>query len=174
MLGAAADEAGIRRMVLVDPVWPTSEWMPILRRNVLDRLSGAQREAVANIPETALGNPDPELHSTYSRAVYPAWFADGELAARFTPPHAISQTGAAVLARLRRDGYDWRDRLRALSTPTLVIHGEQDPLPYLPLANVPSHSYILRDVQLAVVPSSGHMPFWEAPERFFSLLASFF
>ena len=146
----------------------------IVRPELLDRLAGAQREAVANIPETALGNPDPELHSTYSRAVYPAWFADGELAARFTPPHAISQTGAAVLARLRRDGYDWRDRLRALSTPTLVIHGEQDPLPYLPLANVPSNSYILRDVQLAVVPSSGHMPFWEAPERFFSLIASFF
>ena len=173
MLAAAADEAGVRRMVLVDPVWPTSEWMPILRRNVLERLAGEQRNVVSNIPEVALGNPDPELHSTYSRAVYPAWFADRELAERFTPPHAISQTGAAVLARLRRDGYDWRDRLRALSTSTLVIHGEQDPLPYLPLANVPDTSYILRDLQLAVVPSSGHMPFWEAPERFFSIIDSF-
>jgi pimeloyl-ACP methyl ester carboxylesterase len=105
--------------------------------------------------------------------VYPAWFADEELASRFTPPHAISETGAAVLARLRRDGYDWRDRLRALSTPTLVIHGAQDPLPYLPLANAPDKSYIVRDVQLAVVPSSGHMPFWEAPERFFALIDSF-
>ena len=173
MLGAAADESGIRRMVLVDPVWPTSKWMPVVRRNVLERLTGEQREAVARIPEEALGTPDPELHSTYSRAVYPAWFADGELASRFTPPHAISSTGAAVLARLRREGYDWRDRLRALSTSTLVIHGEQDPLPYLPLANAADESYILRNVQLAVVPSSGHMPFWEAPERFFSLLASF-
>jgi proline iminopeptidase len=173
MLAAAADESGIRRMVLVDPVWPTSEWMPVVRRNVLERLHGEQREAVARIPEESLGNPDPELHSTYSRAVYPAWFADGELAARFTPPHAISPTGAAVLARLRREGYDWRDRLRALSTPTLVIHGEEDPLPFLPLANASDKSYILRDVQLAVVPSSGHMPFWEAPERFFSLIDSF-
>jgi len=173
MLAAAADESGIRRMVLVDPVWPTSDWMPHVRRNVLERLTGKQHDAVAEIPEEALGNPDPELHSTYSRAVYPAWFADEELASRFTPPHAISETGAAVLARLRRDGYDWRDRLRALSTPTLVIHGAQDPLPYLPLANAPDKSYIVRDVQLAVVPSSGHMPFWEAPERFFALIDSF-
>jgi len=173
MLAAAADESGVRRMVLVDPVWPTSGWMPILRQNVLARLSGEQREAVARIPEDALWNPDPELHSTYSRAVYPAWFADDELAARFTPPHAISATGAAVLARLRRDGYDWRDRFRSLSTPTLVIHGEQDPLPFLPLANAPDTSYILREFQLVVVPSSGHMPFWEAPQRFFSAIASF-
>jgi pimeloyl-ACP methyl ester carboxylesterase len=173
MLAAAADESGIRRMVLVDSVWPTSDWMPVLRRHVLERLSGEQRDAVARISEEALGNPDPELHSTYSRAVYPAWFADGELAARFTPPHAISPTGAAVLARLRRDGYDWRDHLRALSAPTLVIHGDEDPLPVLPLANATDKSYILRDVQLAVVPSSGHMPFWEAPERFFSIIDSF-
>jgi proline iminopeptidase len=173
MLAAAADEPGVRRLVLVDPVWPTSAWMPILRRNVLDRLSGEQHEAVARITEDALGNPDPELHSNYSRAVYPAWFADRELAERFKPPHAISATGAAVLARLRRDGYDWRDRLRALSAPTLVIHGEEDPLPYLPLANSPDNSYILRDFQLIVLPASGHMPFWEAPERFFSAIASF-
>jgi proline iminopeptidase len=173
MLAAAGDESGVRRMVLVDPVWPTSAWMPILRQNVLARLSGEQRQAVAGITEAALGNPDPELHSTYSRAVYPAWFSDAELAAKFTPPHATSVTGAAVLARLRRDGYDWRDRLRALSTPTLVMHGEQDPLPFLPLANAPDESYILRDIQLVVVPASGHMPFWEAPERFFSLVDSF-
>ena len=160
-------------MVLVDPVWPTSDWMPVVRHNVLQRLTGEQHDAVARIPEEALGDPDPELHSAYSRAVYPAWFADNELATRFTPPHAISATGAVVLARLRREGYDWRDRLRALSTPTLVIHGAQDPLPYLPLANAPDKSYIVRDIRLAVVPSSGHMPFWEAPERFFALIDSF-
>jgi proline iminopeptidase len=173
MLAAAMDEPGVRRMVLVDPVWPTSEWMPVLRRNVLEKLSGDQRQAVASITEEALGNPDPELHSTYSRAVYPAWFADDELGKRFTPPHAISATGAAVLARLRREGYDWRDRLRALSTPTLVMHGAEDPLPFLPLANADDKSYILRDLQLVLVPSSGHMPFWEAPQRFFALIDSF-
>jgi len=170
MLAAAADLSGSRRVVLVDPVWPTSEWMPILRKNVLDRLEGDQRDAVAKISEHALGTPDAELHSNYSRAVYPAWFADEEMASRFTPPEAISETGTAVLARLRRDGYDWRERLSALSAQTLVIHGEQDPLP---LADPRPKSYILPNAQVVVVPSSGHMPFWEAPQRFFSLIESF-
>jgi proline iminopeptidase len=170
MLSAADDHAGVRRLVLVDPVWPTSDWMPVLRQAVLARLEGAQRDAVANIPESALGTPDPELHSTYSRAVYPAWFADRDMASRFTPPEALSPTGAAVLARLRREGYDWRDRLRALSAPTLVIHGELDPLP---LADLHERLYIDPSAHAVVVPSSGHMPFWEAPSRFFSLIESF-
>jgi proline iminopeptidase len=169
MLATAADAAAVRRLVLVDPVWTTSDWMAPLRQRVLARLEGEQHDAVARISEESLGNPDPVLHSTYSRAVYPAWFADAEMASRFAPPQATSETGAAVLARLRRHGYDWRDRTRSLSTPTIVIHGEQDPLP---LAISRDDSYI-RSAKIEVVPSSGHMPFWEAPDRFFSLIDSF-
>lgn len=170
MLATAADLAGVRKLVLVDPVWKTSAWMTPLRRNVLARLHGAQRDAVARISEESLGEPDPALHSNYSRAVYPAWFADAEMASHFTPPDALSETGATILARLRRDGYDWREKLRSLSTPTLVIHGEEDALP---LADLADNSYIIATAQYFVVPSSGHMPFWEAPARFFSLIDSF-
>jgi len=174
MLAVAGDGAAVRRMVLVDPVGATSDWMPILRRAVLDRLAGAERDAVAQVSEESLGNPDAALHSEYARAVYPAWFADADLAARFRPPQALSATGAAVLARLRREGYDWRSRLAGISTPTLVLHGELDPLPPLiPLAISGTDSYILKNARQIVVPSSGHMPFWEAPQRFFSLIESF-
>ncbi len=174
MLAAALDRAAVRRMVLVDPVGATSDWMSPLRRAVLERLSGAERDAVARISEESLGDPDPALHSAYSSAVYPAWFADSDLAVHFKPPNALSPTGAVVLARLRREGYDWRTRLGALSTPTLVLHGALDPLPpLLPLAVSGTDSYILKNARQIVVPSSGHMPFWEAPERFFSLVESF-
>lgn len=170
MLATAADLVGVRRLVLVDPVWKTSAWMAPLRQNVLARLHGEQRDAVAHISEEMLGGPDATLHSDYSRAVYPAWFSDSEMASHFTPPEALSDTGAAILARLRRDGYDWREKLRSLSTPTLVIHGKDDALP---LANLADNSYILESAQYHVVPSSGHMPFWEAPARFFDLIDSF-
>lgn len=170
MLAAANDVSGVRRLVLVDPVGPTSDWIVPLRRAVLDRLQGERHDAVARIAEESLIMPDPALHSAYARAVYPAWFADSEMASRFTPPEALSETGAAVLARLRREGYDWRDTLRALSAPTLVLHGEQDVLP--PAVSL-EDSRILTNARHLVVPSSGHMPFWEAPERFFALIEPF-
>jgi len=174
MLAAALDAGATRRLVLVDPVGVTSDWMPALRRAVLERLTGDEREAVARISDESLGDPDPDLHSAYSRAVYPAWFADPDLATRFKPPRAFSPTGAAVLARLRREGYDWRSRIRGVSTPTLVLHGALDPLPpSVPLAVFEPDSYIPKNTRQIVVPSSGHMPFWEAPERFFSLIESF-
>src|SRR5207237_245009 len=76
----------------------------------------------------------------------------------------------AILARLRREGYDWRTRLRALSVPTLVIHGEEDALPVAVSAELVA---LLPRAQRQLVPHSGHMPFWEAPEVFFSSVDSF-
>lgn len=169
MLAAAGDAAGVRRLVLVDAVGPTSAWMSPLRANVLARLEGAQRDAVAHISEESLGIADPRLHSDYSRAVYPAWFVDRDMAQRFTPPDALSETGAAILARLRR-GYDWSPIVRNVSAPALVIHGEDDALP---LAASADNSYIIPNARREVIPASGHMPFWEAPRRLFDLIESF-
>ncbi|MFL5612860.1 MAG: alpha/beta fold hydrolase [Gemmatimonadaceae bacterium] len=170
MLAASLDPAGTRRLVTVDGVGPTNAWMSPLRLATLARLTDAERAAVEAIPENALGRPDPELHATYSRAVYPAWFHDPEMARSFAPPTVTSLTGAVILARLRRDGYDWRTRLRALSVPTLVIHGEDDALPVAVSAELEA---LLPQAQRQLVPHSGHMPFWEAPDVFFPAVESF-
>jgi len=78
---------------------------------------------------------------------------------------------AGILSRLRRDSADWRTRLRALSAPTLVIHGEEDAPP---LAVSAASVALLPRAQRQLVPQSGHMPFREAPDVFFAVVDSFF
>ena len=170
LLAASLDEAGTRRLVTVDGVGPTSTWMTPLRRAVSAKLSEPQRGDFDRITDADLERPDPEIQATYSRAVYPAWFADSEMARTFTPPKVTSATGAVILARLRRDGYDWRSRLRALSVPTLVIHGEDD---VLPVSVSTELADLLPRATRLLVPHSGHMPFWEAPELLFPAVESF-
>jgi proline iminopeptidase len=170
MLGAAMDLAGTRRLVTADAVGPTSGWLPALRANAMARLSPDARLVLAEIDDVALAEPDPERHAAHARAIYAAWFAERALADYFAPPRAASPTGAAIAARLRREGYDWSGPLRALSVPTLVIHGEEDPLPPAAARDLAS---LLPQARLALVSGAGHMPFWEAPEQFFPLVDGF-
>jgi proline iminopeptidase len=170
LLAASLDEAGTRQLVTIDAVGPTSSWMTPLRKAVSARLFGSQREDFDRITDADLEQPDPEIQATYSRAVYPAWFADVEMAHTFTPPRVTSATGAVILARLRRDGYDWRARLRALSLPTLVIHGEDDVLPAFVSTELAD---LLPRATRLLVPHAGHMPFWEAPDVLFPAVESF-
>ncbi len=122
-------------------------------------------------PPWSPGSDDPNVQARIARAPYPARLADRSLATLFTAPRATSVTGAAVATDLRHNGYDWRPLLSALPVVVLVIHGERD---LLPLAA--SHELVdslATSAKLVVIPGSGHMPFWEAPQRFFALIDSF-
>lgn len=170
MLGAERDRGGVRRLVLVDSVGATSDWLASLHDDALDRLSPSDRAVLAQLSPAALQSADPSVHSAYSRALYPAWFADPDFARMFSPPRSTSATGAAVAARLRIEGYDWSSLIRAISADTLVLHGAKDLLSvrvaHELVARIP-HSH------LALLLLSGHMPFWEAPDLFFASVISF-
>jgi proline iminopeptidase len=170
MLGVERDQAAVRRLVLANAVGPTSAWMTELVPRALERLDPAERAILQRFDDVALATPDPTVQSAFARAIYPAWFAERELASMFTPPRSTSITGAAIVARLRRDGYDWRPLLRALRVPTLVMHGESDLLPFKVAQELAD---TLPQARLAPIPDAGHMPFWESPDRFFALVDSF-
>lgn len=170
MLGTVRDLAGVRRLVTLNSVGPTSSWMDELHATALSRLDGENYATAKRLAGEKLHVPEPAIQAEYARAVYPAWFADPSFATYFTPPEAASPTGAAVLARLRGAGYDWSENLRALSTPTLVLHGERDALTVTVAIELSS---LLPRARLTLIPDAGHMPFWEAPERLFLVIDAF-
>ena len=170
MLATERDPSGVRRLVLVDSVGPFGNWQENLLRDALPRLGSDDRAILESIDTQSLLEPDPDVHTAYSRSMYAAWFADPSLAAMFSPPRSDSRTGAAVAARLRGEGYDWRPQLRAVSVPTLVIHGDRDLLPVSVAREIVA---TLGNARLEIIPDAGHMPFWESPELFFTLIESF-
>jgi pimeloyl-ACP methyl ester carboxylesterase len=117
-----------------------------------------------------LSNPEPSIQSAYARALFPAWFADPELASFVPLPRSTSKAGAAVAARIKTSGYDWVRYVRALDRPTLVIYGERDPLPVTTARELVTN---LPRALLALIPGAGHLPFLETPNHFFTLVETF-
>ena len=178
MCAAAADPTGVRRLVLVNAVGVTSVWLPPLHSAGIARLqrTGHTDAAarLADLDPTALTIPELERHADYAQAFFPAWFADPDFATRAVPPRARSVTGAYVAARLRREGYDWRERLGALRAPTLVLHGSED---VLPIGVAEETARLLSTLEVPVtmqaLAGAGHNPFWEAPDAFFTAIETF-
>ena len=170
IMGVEADRSGTRRLVTISAVGPTSAWRPALEPAALARLDAAGRAALTRAAAQLAAKDTLDAQSAYNRAIYPAWFADREMGALFTPPRATSETGAAISRRLRAEGYDWRDRVRGLTVPALIVHGEQD---LLPATVATDWLALLPNARVALVPRAGHMPFWEQPEQLFPLVESF-
>jgi proline iminopeptidase len=174
MLAAAQENAaatgGVRKLVLVNAVGATSDWLPPLHAAGLARLTGDARARLAACDVRQLERPELGVHADYAQAFFPAWFADAALARSVAPPRGDSVTGAHVAARLRRDGYDWIDRLRDLPVPTLVLHGAAD---VLPRSVAERTAQFLARAHLVPIPEAGHNPFWEAPDAFFAAVHTF-
>ena len=170
MLAASRDLAGVRRLVLADAVGSTSSWMAPLRAESAARANAHDRAVLEAITDERLGAPHPDVHLRHLRASYAGWFVDRSFASTFPMPRIASATGTAALARLRREGYDWRDLVGAIAAPTLVLHGEGDPLsPGVARENAAA----IPDARVVLLPRSGHFPFWEAPAEFFAAAADF-
>ena len=170
MLAAAADQDSVERLVLVDAVGPDSEWLSRLHSAAVERLEGERRQTLEALDPTDLFEDDIAKHAAYTSALYPAWFSDRDFGAIFSSPRANSPTGAAVAARLRREGYDWTETIQTISTPTLILHGEDDILGL----DVPQRlQSLIAGSKVELLPHAGHMPFWEAPEEFFDLVDAF-
>ena len=170
MLAAARDPLGVRRLVLADAVGCTGDWIPGLHAAALERLEGREHAILEALDPRLLHDDDPELHAEYSRAIYPAWFVDRELGRAFGPPRETSATGAVIAARLRREGYDWREDVRSIAATTLLVHGDGDLLS-VELARATAALIPRADVK--VVAGAGHMPFWERPGEFFGQVREF-
>ena len=170
MLSTASDQDGVDRLVLVDAVGPTSDWLSKLHDAALARLTSERWDNLARLDPAALHVDNIEAHAAYTSALYPAWFADRDFAAIFSSPKANSSAGAAVAARLRREGYDWTERISAIRTPTLILHGDHD---LLDVSVAESIAHLIPGSTLSVIHHAGHMPFWEAPEEFFAQVEDF-
>jgi proline iminopeptidase len=170
MLATAQDPEAVNRLVLVDAVGPTSDWLTQLHAAAVARLSGDRRIALESLDPTELYDDDIAKHAAYTSALYPAWFSDRDFGAIFSSPRANSPTGAAVGAALRRDGYDWTSNIASIRVPTLLLHGEDD---IVNPAVARSLSALIQGSKLELIPHAGHMPFWEAPEEFFRLVEEF-
>jgi proline iminopeptidase len=170
MLAAAEDPGGIRNLVLVDAVGLTPEWLTALHDVALSRLVGDARARLAAYDPVSLHDADPARQAEYNRALYPAWFHDGVLGAMFSPPLARSETGAAVVARLRREGFDWRAEAARIRSRTLLVHGSSD---MIPVSQAERTAATIPAATLSVISEAGHMPFWEQPERFFAAVEEF-
>jgi proline iminopeptidase len=177
MLAAADDPDGVRRLVLLNPVGThAAPWLPALTDRALARLHGDAadrlRDAHDRTRPDAPTAADPDALADYAQALYPAWFHAPGIAALFQPPRATSATGAAISARLRRDGYDWRDRLSGLDRPALLLHGTADLIP-VDVARETARVLGPDHVRLVLVPDAGHNPFWEAPSIVFPEILRF-
>jgi proline iminopeptidase len=162
-----------RALIYVSGTGIGRAWNPEYHRETDRRRTPAERARLTDLKSRAR---TPAEESEYR---FLSWFPDfttreraADLMAHVDAPFAINveanrQINAETKAWVEAD---LADRCRVMTSPTLLVHGEEDPRP--PWA-IDSLAAALPNRVVEIMPGVAHLPWLEAPEPFAARLRSF-
>jgi proline iminopeptidase len=175
-LYAATRPERVIALVLANPGPPlVPELVEPFGKEMAARRAPEDVEEMKRIEESAEYEArDPETVERHYRLRYQPFFRDREnaLAAEFgfTPVTAknVVEAGGRLFSDFR--DHDLPEKLRSIACPTIVVHGEFDPIP------VESSRFIadaIPNAELVVIPGENHFAFIENPEAFAAAIKPF-
>ncbi len=158
------------RLVLIDPAPMTRAYRARFEQEFASRQQSPEvlrlREELAG---SGLRERDPDAHRQRLFELSVAgYFARPERAHDLTPFRVTGRVQQSVWESL--GDYDLTPHLAAVTIPTLIVHGRQDPIP---LASSEALARALPDARLVVLENSGHVPYVEAPDALFPAIERF-
>ncbi len=170
LLYALEHRSAVERLALVSPApsWRAARdgFERRFGQRNLDPVFQDQRRALR---ESGLRERDPEAFQQriFELSVAP-YFHDPDRARELTPFRITGRTQQEVWGSL--GDFDLRDRLPQLrGIPSLVIHGEEDPIPI----DVARTTADLIGAEFRGIPRCGHVPYVEAFEEFVRSVGEF-
>lgn len=166
----------IGALVLANPGPPLNpemqETLQVAFMGALNETDQAMLEEIQTSPGFADRNA--ETHEAYFKTLYAAFFSDRDLASRLVFGFTDATAAHALEAEEQLVGeliaLDLESRAREVTSPTLVIHSEQD---LIPEAFSRLLAIRIPGAQIALLEGDGHFAYMEDPARFRRTLLDF-
>ena len=170
---AAAGRVGpaASKVVLIDPAPVSRRFRDQFEREFTRRQADPAVEALrAELASSGLRDRDLAAYRQRSFEISVAgYFADPRGSRDLTPFRVTGRVQQSVWASLGDYDLPADPELRAITSPTLIVHGRQDPIP---VESSEQCASALR-ATLVVLDECGHVPYVEQPDALFAAIETF-
>lgn len=167
----------IHKLILLNSVPASSEEHAQFGQEWIKRMAPYQDELKAIKETPQFVNGDPATVEKYNRIVFRQYCCNPKNAdfLNLCMSQKAAVDGAKVLALFKQNffskTYNFYYQLKQINIPTLIIHGDCDPVPPSSAQNI--HESI-KGSKYILIKDCGHFPYVEAPEELFNYLNDFF
>lgn len=176
MLYALKYPCHLSSLILINSLPSTSKEFEEFTKERFKRIKKFSKtlEKIQVSREFAQGNP--KVVTEYYRTLFKTYLFDEnnieKLTLCFTPESALSgfRVHQVFNKTFFHEHYDITKDLKSLNVPTLVIHGDHDPIPVKAAQKI-AHS--IPHSQFVLIKNCGHFPYIEKPEELFDAIQHF-
>ncbi len=163
-------------MILLNPLPASTQDMSAFAEEVETRLKNPNNQFFALQQSPLLLEGDLPTLQNYSKELYKEFFFNPDQISKLNlaiEPQSALQ-GMVIYhffeETLFKSGFDFKWKLHQVQAPTLIIHGDADPIP---LWTVQEISQKIPQAKLKVLEDCGHFPHIEKPQQLFKEIRNF-
>ncbi len=168
----------VRRMILVGTIPPEQSGLESAFQTMAAARDSATRSRMTELAGIRAANPDDRAACReYYRLWFTPFFGASEAASQMkgdvcagSSESLRNKQNVAKFTFASLGNWDWTSSLGKVVVPTLIIHGERDPLP---IEGARKWAAAMPNARLLELKGIGHFPYVEAPESFFAAVDSF-
>ncbi len=177
MYYASAYPDNVSRLILVDPAPANVELLVKAYDEMVTRFTEEEWNYLQELYESeAYLNGDPVIHNEAMHLSEGKTFHNKEARALYLKASVFDERKAknavalSAFAKKMKINITVQDQLSKISCPTLIIQGRED---FIPPESAELINRLIENSRLFFVDGSGHYPFIEAKDSFFTIINSF-
>jgi len=173
---AIAHQEHVDKLILSNSAPSSSEGYALFGQEYMRRMCPYQEELEKIHATQGFRDGDPDVMEQYYHLIFRQYCYIPEKAdllnLRMTP--IASLNGAKVSENIRKNVLDQpfnlNKKLNGLKLPTLVLHGDADPIPPITAKNIHEN---IPDSKYVLIKNCGHFPYVEDPTTYFKYINEF-
>lgn len=172
---AAKYPDNVKKLMLLEPLPISSKYIPVFIKNILGRFTKEEREEYNFLSKNPLVKTDPVLYKKLNNLSFKHYYYD-------TAKQDLNRMDYMDSVRLKKqfmssgmfgpylNNYDLSDKLKTITCPILIIHGDYDVVPNESILKMKEANAA---AELHIIEKCGHFVHVEKEKEYFDLINKF-
>ncbi|HEX9253786.1 MAG TPA: alpha/beta fold hydrolase [Ignavibacteriaceae bacterium] len=165
----------VSKLLLLEPAPGSNEYLGEFQQTIMNRLSQNDKESIAELSQNPKLKFDPILFDEFMSLRFKGYSLDTTFVSKMHMDYFDSLRVLKFFSSAAKFGpylmnFNLYEKMKSINCPTLIIHGENDPIPNDAIKKMGSN---IKNAELHIIKDSGHFVHIEKPKVYFELIRSF-
>ncbi len=165
----------VSKLLLLEPAPGSTEYLAEFQQTIMNRLSPSDKEMIIYLSQKPALRYDPVSFNQFMNLRFKGYSIDSTFTTKmhinyFDSLRVVKFFSSSANFSPYLMSFNLYKKMKSINCPTLIIHGEYDPVPLLSIERMAN---AIPSSELHIIRNCGHFVHIEKPKEYFNLISTF-